>query len=100
MVEKSATGVNDTGGNIATGINDTGGKFAQVSRTPVANFSTILASVVDTGGKYPPVSMILAANLPPVSTMPVANCHRYQQRRRQICHQWQTMGTIIKLLTT
>ncbi len=42
----------------------------------------------------PPVSMIPAANLPPVSTTPVANCHRYQQ------HQWQTVGTIIRLLTS
>ncbi len=67
MVEKFATSVNDTGGKIATGINNTGGKFAQVSTTLVANFSTILASVVDTGGKYPPVSMILAANLPPLA---------------------------------
>jgi hypothetical protein len=100
MVEKFATGVNETSAKIATGINDTGGKFAQVSTAPVANFSTILASIVDTGGKNPPVSMILAANLPPVSTMPVANCYRYQQHRRQIFHQWQTMGTIIKLLTT
>jgi hypothetical protein len=33
-----------------------------VSATPVANFSTIFASVVDTGGKLPPV----------------ANCHWYQ----------------------
>ena len=37
--------------------------------------------------------------LPPVSTTPVANCHRYQQHRRQICHRcqrhrWQTMGLI------
>jgi hypothetical protein len=100
MVEKFATSVNDTGGKMATGVVDTGGKFAQVSTTPLANFSTILASVVNTGGKYPPVSMILAVNLPPVSTMPVAYCHGYQQHRRQICHQWQTMGTIIKLLTT
>jgi hypothetical protein len=66
-----------------------------VSTTPVANFSTIFASVVDTGGKFatgvndtgckfatgvndaggklPPVSATPAANLPPVSTTPVAN---------------------------
>ncbi len=31
---------------------------------------------------------------PPVSTTPAANCHRYQR------HRWQTMGTIIKRLTT
>ncbi len=39
--------------------------------TPVANL--------------PPVSTIPAANLPPVLTTMVANCHRYQRRRRQIC---------------
>ncbi len=47
----------------------------------------------------PPVSTIPAENLPPVSTTPVANCHRYQRRRRQICrrccwHRWQIMATI------
>ncbi len=52
----------------------------------MANFSTIFVSVVDTGGL-------------PVSTTPVANCHRYQRRRRQICHRclwhrWQIMATI------
>jgi hypothetical protein len=25
----------------------------------------------------------------PVSTTPVANCHRFQRHRRQICHQYQ-----------
>jgi hypothetical protein len=66
-----------------------------VSATPVANLSTIFASVVDTdgkfaavvndtggkfatvvndaGGKLPPVSTTPAANLPPVSLTPVAN---------------------------
>ncbi len=40
-----------------------------------------------------PMSKIPAANLPPVSTTPVANCHQYQRHRRQICHRhrWQTM---------
>jgi hypothetical protein len=33
------------------GINDTGGKFATGINAPVANFSTIFASVVDAGGK-------------------------------------------------
>jgi hypothetical protein len=60
-------------------------KLSLVSTTPAANFSTRFASVVDTGGK---------ANLPLVSTMPVANCHRCR------LHRWQTMGAIIKLLTT
>ncbi len=66
-----------------------------VSTTPVANFSTIFASVVDTGGKFdtgvndtsskfatgvnnaagklPPVSLTPVANLPSVSLTPVAN---------------------------
>jgi hypothetical protein len=50
----------------------------------VANFATSFAGVVDTGGKFatdvndagdklPPVSTTLAANLPLVSTTPVAN---------------------------
>ncbi len=57
-----------------TGVNDTGGKFA--------------TGVNDIGGK-----------LPPVSTTPVANCHRYQRHRRQICrrcrwHRWQIMKTV------
>ncbi len=54
--------------------------------------------------------LILVANLPLVSTIPVAilslvstttvaNCHRYQRHRWQICHQckvhrWQTIGTL------
>ncbi len=49
-----------------------------------------------------PVSLVLlipVANLPPVSTTPVANCFRYQRHRQQICHRcrwhrWQTMGLI------
>ncbi len=57
---------------------------------------------------FPPVLLVLlisAAKLPLVSTTPVANCLRYQRHRQQICHRckqhwWQTMGTIIKLLTT
>ncbi len=61
-------------------------KLPLVATTPVANFSTSFF------------------NLPPVTTILAANCHRYQWRRRQICHWckrhwWQTMGTIIKLLT-
>ncbi len=56
----------------------------------------------------PPVSLMLlipVAILPPVSTIPAANCHRYQPHWRQIyhrcrLHRWQTMGTIIRLLTT
>ncbi len=65
----SFAGVVDTGGKFATGVNDTGSKFA--------------TSVNNTGG-----------NLPPVTMMPMATCHQYQQHRSQICHQWQTMGTV------
>jgi hypothetical protein len=43
---------------------------SQVLLIPVANL--------------PPVSTILAANLLPMSTTPVANCHRYQRHRRQM----------------
>jgi hypothetical protein len=50
--------------------------------------SRCTTGINDTSGKFS------AANLPLVSTTPVANCHRYQQQ------QWQRMGTIIKLLTT
>ncbi len=44
-------------------------------------------------------STILVANLPPVSTTPVANSHQYQRHQQQICHRfqrhrWQTMGLI------
>ncbi len=51
------------------------------------------------------VLLISVANMPPVSTIPAANCHSYQWHQRQIWHRckrhrWQTMGTIIKLLTT
>jgi hypothetical protein len=55
----SFSSVVDTGGKFATGVNDTSSKFA--------------TGINDTGGK-----------LPPVSTTPAANCHRYQRHRRQI----------------
>ncbi len=53
-------------------------------------FTRIFASQI-----LPPVSLVLL----PVSTTPVAKCHRFQRHRRQICHRcqwhrWQTMGTI------
>ncbi len=35
------------------------------------------------------------ANLPPVSTIPVVNCHQYQRHRRSICHQRQRWCTLI-----
>jgi hypothetical protein len=48
-----------------------------VSATPAANFATSFASVVDTGGKFATgVNDTAAANLPPVSTTPVAICSR------------------------
>ncbi len=72
-----------------------GAPSVSTTLTPVANFSTIFASVVDTGGtfatgvndtggkfatgvndaggKLPPVLATPAANWPPVSTTPVAN---------------------------
>ncbi len=65
-----ATSINDTGRKFATGINDTGGKFCH-------QFPLCCLHLVST---------IPAANLPPVSTTPVANCHRYQRHRRHICH--------------
>jgi hypothetical protein len=59
-----------------------------VSTTPVANFSTILASVVDTGGnfatgvndtggKFATGVSDAGGKLPPVSTTPVANDGNY-----------------------
>jgi hypothetical protein len=60
-----------------------------VSTTPAANFSTSFASVVDTGGKFATGVNDTSKNLPPVSTTLVANCHWYQQHRRQICHRCQ-----------
>ncbi len=68
---------------FATGVNDTGGIFA---------------GVVDTGGNLPPVSTtqgdlvakfatgINVENLPPVSLIPAAICHRCLWHRWQICH--------------
>jgi hypothetical protein len=73
--------------------------------TPAANFSTSLANVVDTGGKFPTgandtsgkfatdVNNGGGKKITMVSTTPATICHRYKQ------HKWQTMGTIIKLLT-
>ncbi len=55
-----------------------------VSMTPMANFSTRFASVVDTGGKFATGVNDAGGKLPPVSTTPAANCHRYQRHSRQI----------------
>jgi hypothetical protein len=44
-----------------------------VSATPVANFSTIFASVIDTGGKFATGVNDAGSKLPPVSLTPVAN---------------------------
>ncbi len=69
----------------------------------VINRCQIAAVVNDTGGKFVTgillVLLIPAANLPPMSTTPVANCYRYQYHRRWICHRcqwhrWQIMETI------
>jgi hypothetical protein len=50
----------------------------------LANFSTRFASVVDTGGKFATGVNDTGGKLPPVSTTPSANCHRYQRHSRQI----------------
>ncbi len=76
-----------------TGINETGGKFAIYRRKICHRYKRQGRQI------FPPVLLVFA-NLPPVSTTPVANCHLYQRHRRQICHWWQTMRKIIKLLTT
>jgi hypothetical protein len=60
-----------------------------VSATPAANFTPFLLALLIPVANLPPVSTIPAENLPPVSTTPVANGHRYQQHRRQICHRCQ-----------
>jgi hypothetical protein len=76
-----------------------------VSTTPAANFATSFASVVDTdgkfatgvndtGGKFATGVNDAGGKLQAVLTTPAANCHRCKQ------HQWQTMGTIIRLLST
>jgi hypothetical protein len=70
-----------------------------VLMTPAANFATSFTHVLDNSGKFATLSKIPAANLRPVLTTPVANCHQYQRHRRQTCHRcqrhrWQTMGTI------
>ncbi len=60
-------------------------------------FPPVSLALLITVANLPPVSTIL----PPVSTTPVANCHRYQQHRRQIATSViDTVGAIIKLLTT
>ncbi len=59
---------------------DTGGKFAIGVNITDSKFAT---GVNNAGG-----------NLPMVSMTPAANCHQCKR------HRWQTMGTIIKLLTT
>jgi hypothetical protein len=63
-------------------------KLLPVSTTPAANLSTNFASVVDTGGKFATGVNDTDGKFATgaVSTTPVANCHRYQRRRRQICH--------------
>ncbi len=70
-----------------------------VSTTPAANFATSFPYAVDTGGKFVNGVNDTGGKLPPVSTTPVANCHRYQRHRQQICHRccwhrWKKMGTV------
>ncbi len=66
-----------------------------VSTTPAAKFVTSFSSVVDTIGKFATGVNDTGGK----STTLVANCHWYQQHRRQICHRcrwhrWQTMRLI------
>jgi hypothetical protein len=63
-------------------------KLPTVSTTWAANFATSFASIVDTVGKFATDVNDNGGNMPPVSTTPLAICHRYQQ------HRWQIMGTI------
>ncbi len=47
----------------------------------------------------PTVSLVLlipVANLPPVSPIPAANCHRHQIHQRQICHRCSVNDTGVK----
>jgi hypothetical protein len=85
-----ATGVNDTGGKLPPVSTTPAANLPSVSTTPAANFATSSACVADTGGKFATGvndtgGKFAASDLPPVSTKPVANCHRYQRHRRQIC---------------
>ncbi len=63
-------------------------------RHQAENFSTRFASVVDTSGKFATGVNDASGKLPPVSMTPAANSRRCRW------HRWQTMGAIIKLLTT
>ena len=64
--------------------------FPEVKGTVSRDFLLLVFSWISfppaSVANLPPVSTIPAANLPPVSTTPVAIYHRYQRRRRQICH--------------
>ncbi len=109
---KIAAGISYTGGKFATGINDTGGKFChryQRHRWQILpQVSWYLRHRRQILLTVSLVLLIPVTTLPPVSTIPAANsanCHRYQRHRQQICHRckrhrWQTMGTVIKQLTT
>jgi hypothetical protein len=66
-------------------------KLPLVSTTPVQNL--------------PPIWLVSGGKFATSVTTLVANCHQYQRHRQQICHlckrqQWQTMETIIRLLTS
>jgi hypothetical protein len=66
-------GINNTSGKFATSVNSTGGKFATGTTGVVDISGKFATSVNDTGAKLPLVLTTLAANLPSVSTTPVAN---------------------------
>ncbi len=70
LVAKFATGVVNTGGKFAADVVDTGGNLPLVSRTPVATAQGELVAKFATG------SLIPVANLPPMSLITAAICHR------------------------
>ncbi len=55
-----------------------------VSTTPEAFFPTVSLVLLIPVANLPPVSTIPAANLQPMPMTLTANCHRYQQHRRQL----------------
>jgi hypothetical protein len=50
LKRKFATGINDTGGKFATGVNDAGGKLLMVSMTPLANLPLLSTPPVANNG--------------------------------------------------
>ncbi len=77
------TCINDTGGKFATGVNNTGGKIdAGINDTRRQIFPL-----------FPQALLIPAANLPPVSTTPVANLElRIARRIFKTALKWYNQG--------